>query len=108
MNLGNSIAEGNTAKIYLHENKAVKILDDRLPDGEAVFEAKKQKFAHSCGLPVPGILNVTKIDGKQAIIMEYVKGRTLGELALADMEKAEYGSLCRYSDENPFNERCIP
>ncbi|GAA0471523.1 aminoglycoside phosphotransferase family protein [Alkalibacillus silvisoli] len=46
----------------------------------------KQKFAYSCGLPVPKVLDVTKVDGKQTIIMEYVKGKTLGDL-LHDNEK---------------------
>jgi aminoglycoside phosphotransferase len=80
MNLGNPIASGNTAEIFLHEDKVIKIFDARLPCGEAEYEAGKQKLAYSAGLPVPKILDVKKIDGKQTIIMEYVKGKTLGEL----------------------------
>ncbi|MGR3764523.1 phosphotransferase family protein [Rossellomorea sp. NS-SX7] len=90
MNLVNHIASGNTANIYLHDNRVVKVFHDHFPDGEAVYEANKQMLAHSYGLPVPEILNVTEIDGKQAIVMEYVKGKTLGELALSDSEKAGY------------------
>lgn len=90
MNLGNPIAMGNTAKVYLSENKIVKVFYDFLPDKESIKEANKQKYAYSCGLPVPKILDVTKINGKQAIIMEYIKGEILGELLFKDKEQAEY------------------
>ena len=90
MDLGTPIAVGNTAKIYLHKNRIVKVFNDYLPSTESSYEANKQKYAHSCGLPVPKILDVTKIDGKQAIIMEYIKGRTIGETLSEDIEQAEY------------------
>ncbi len=90
MILGNPIARGNTSKIYLSDNKIVKVFNDFLPDTESINEANKQKYAYSCGLPVPEILEVTKINGEQAIIMEYVKGETLGDLMFKDKEQAEY------------------
>jgi aminoglycoside phosphotransferase (APT) family kinase protein len=88
--LGNPIAIGNTAKIYLHENKIYKLFDDYLPDTESSYEANKQKYAYSCGLSVPKIIDVTKINGKQAVVMEYTRGKTLGDLLKNDMEHAEY------------------
>ncbi|WP_280771693.1 aminoglycoside phosphotransferase family protein [Salipaludibacillus daqingensis] len=90
MDIGNLIAKGNTAKIYHSDNKIVKIFNDFLPDTESINEANKQKYAYSCGLPVSEILGVTKINGEQAIIMEYVKGETLGVLMFEDKEQAEY------------------
>ncbi|KQL54409.1 aminoglycoside phosphotransferase [Heyndrickxia shackletonii] len=90
MNLGTLIAEGNTAKIYLIENKIIKVFNDHLPDTESTYEANKQKFAYSCGLSVPKVLDVTKIDGKQAIIMEYIKGRTIGDILSENKEQADY------------------
>lgn len=90
MDLGVPIAIGNTAQIYLYENKIVKVFNDFLPDTESSYEANKQKFAHSCGLSVPKIFDVTTIDGKQAIIMEFVKGKTIGDTLSENMEQAEY------------------
>ena len=90
MNLGDPIAKGNTANIYLFDNKIIKVFNDYLPDTESVNEANKQKYAYSCGLPVPKILDVMKINGKQAIIMEYVKGETLGDLFFKDKHHAKY------------------
>ncbi len=90
MNLINQIAKGNTASIYLHEGKIIKVFNDYLPSTEALYEATKQKYAYSCGLPVPKVFDVMEIDGKQAIIMEYIEGRTIGDIIFKDMEQAEY------------------
>ncbi|GGH77229.1 tRNA A-37 threonylcarbamoyl transferase component Bud32 [Pullulanibacillus pueri] len=90
IHLGDPIAKGNTAKIYLYDHKIIKLFNDDLPDTEASYEANKQQYAYSCGLPVPKILDVTKIDGKQAIIMECIEGRTLGELIMENKERTDH------------------
>ncbi|HLR68973.1 MAG TPA: aminoglycoside phosphotransferase family protein [Virgibacillus sp.] len=90
MNLGTPIAKGNTANIYLYENKIIKVFKDYFPDTESTYEANKQRYAHSRGLPVPKIFDVTRIDGRQAIIMEFVKGRTMGEILTENIDLAEY------------------
>ncbi|ENQ3080003.1 phosphotransferase [Bacillus cereus] len=95
MNLGDPIAIGNTAKIYLCDNKIIKVFKEHLPSTESLYEANKQEYAYSCGLHVPKVLEVTKIEGRQAIIMEYVKGKTAGDLLTNNMELAEhYISVC--------------
>ncbi len=95
MVLGNPIAKGNTAEIYLTDDKVVKLFKDYLSDTESIKEAKKQKYAYSCGLPVPNVFEVTKIQNRQAIIMEYVKGENIGNLLLNNLNEAErYIGLC--------------
>ena len=89
MNLGNPIAKGNTAEIYLYDNKIMKLFKDYLPNTESMNEAK-QKYAYSCGLPVPNVFEVTKIQNRQAIIMEYVKGDSIGDLLLNNLNEVEY------------------
>ncbi|MDR7071481.1 phosphotransferase family protein [Fictibacillus barbaricus] len=90
MNLGTPIAIGNTAKIYLFDNKIIKVFNDKFSNSESLYEANKQKIAYKCGLPVPKVWDVTKIDGKQAIIMEYINGRTIGDILSENMKQAEY------------------
>ncbi|WP_001048499.1 aminoglycoside phosphotransferase family protein [Bacillus cereus] len=95
MNLGNPIAIGNTAKIYLYDNKIVKVFKKHFPNTESFYEAKKQEYAYSCGLHVPKVIEVTEINGRQVIIMEYAKGETVGELLMNDMGRAEhYIKIC--------------
>ena len=42
MNLGNPIAKGNTAEIYLYEDKVVKLFKEYLPNTESINEAKNK------------------------------------------------------------------
>ncbi|MGM0837345.1 MAG: phosphotransferase family protein [Bacillota bacterium] len=87
---GKPIATGNTALIYLQENKAIKIFRDHLPASAPMYEAKKQQQAYAAGLRVPEVFEVTVIEGKPALVMEYVVGNTLGQLVMEDREQAEY------------------
>ncbi len=90
MKLSTQVASRNTAKIFLYENQIIKVFNDFLPDTESIYEANKQRFARAAGLCVPEIFDVTTIDGKQAIIMEFVKGKTLGEILLENKDHAEH------------------
>ncbi|MCM3736994.1 aminoglycoside phosphotransferase family protein [Bacillus cytotoxicus] len=95
MNLGDPIAIGNTAKIYLCDDKIVKVFNKHFPNTESLYEAKKQEYAYSCGLHVPKVLEVREIKGRQAVIMEYVEGKTVGDLLMNNMELAEhYINIC--------------
>ncbi|WP_409250614.1 phosphotransferase family protein [Bacillus sp. SCS-153A] len=90
MILGKPIAKGNTAEIYPYDkNQMIKVFHDHLPETEAGKEAFKQKAAYSYGLAVPEVIDLLKVNGKQAILMEYVNGRTLGDLYLNEPEHAE-------------------
>lgn len=87
MDLSKPIAKGNTADIYLYEGQVVKLFHNRLPVGTAEYEAQKQTAAFACGLPVPRLLGVACIDGRQALLMEYVTGPTIGDMILASPKK---------------------
>jgi len=90
MNLTNPITSGNTADIYLHEGKLIKLFKEFLPGTEAEDEANKQRYAYAQGLLVPHIYEVTKINNRQAIIMEYIPGETIGFIIQNDTPKTEY------------------
>lgn len=89
MDLGQPIARGNTAEIYLWEGKAVKLFHDTPLDREAEYEAGKQRAAYACGLLVPQVYDVTRIAGRPAIVMEYIQGMTLGQRIEQDPEQME-------------------
>ena len=44
MVLGNPIAKGNTAEIYLYDNKIMKLFKDYLPNTESMNEAKNKNM----------------------------------------------------------------
>ncbi|MEB9631699.1 MULTISPECIES: aminoglycoside phosphotransferase family protein [Bacillus cereus group] len=107
MNLDNLVAKGNTAAIYLYDNKIVKLFKDYLPDTESMNEAKKQKYAYSCGLTVPNVFEVTKIQNRQAIIMEYIKGDSIGDLLLNNLNEAEhYINIC-VNEQKKIHSICV-
>lgn len=89
MNLGQLIAKGNTADIYLREGKIFKVFHDHPPDTKAEYEASKQQIVYACGLPVPQVFAVSQLFGKQALVMEYVNGVTLGHLMQHDPAHAQ-------------------
>ena len=76
------------ADIYLCDKKIIKVLKDYLPETEAIKEADKQRLAWKAGLPVPEILDVIKIENRQAVVMEYITGDTLGNMMLKDISHA--------------------
>ena len=84
------IGSGAEADVYLLENKAVKLFKNDRPLEWVHYEAELQSSAHKAGLPVPAIYEVAEIDGKAAIIMEYVKGEPLGEAMLQNMDNAAH------------------
>lgn len=88
MVLDQQIGKGNTAQIYLHEGKIYKLFHRGLPHDEAGREADKQRWACDCGLPVPKVHGLERIDGQQAIVMEHVPGPTLGERIRREPGKA--------------------
>ncbi|TKC13863.1 phosphotransferase family protein [Robertmurraya kyonggiensis] len=95
MNLVNPIANGNTADLFLYDDKIIKVFKDHLPPTEALYEAKKQEYVYTCGLSVPKIFEITEINSRPAIIMEYIHGETVGDLLMNNMEEAEhYISIC--------------
>ena len=82
------IGGGYTSDIFLYDGKIVKLLKGFMSDTEANSEADKQKLAHSYGVPVPDVYEVTKVDGRYAIVMEYVPGKTLGNMIFENQPKA--------------------
>ncbi|WP_284141170.1 MULTISPECIES: aminoglycoside phosphotransferase family protein [unclassified Virgibacillus] len=90
MDFGEPIARGNTACIYLHEGIIYKLFNARFSASEAMYEAAKQKQVLNYGICAPRILDVTTVDGKPAILMEYVNGKTLGHLFVENKAKAEH------------------
>ena len=61
---------------------------------DVLSEALNQARIEMTGLSLPKILEVTMIDGKWAIVSEYIKGKTLAQIMAEDEEnKAEYIEL---------------
>ena len=84
MNLDNVIAERKNKVIYRDGDKCVKVFNHSFGKADILNEALNQARVEDVGLNVPKILEVTTVDGKWAIISEYIEGETLSHLMRDD------------------------
>ena len=83
------IVERPTKIIYREGDKVVKLFDEHYSKSDILNEALNQARVEETGLNIPKLLEVTKIDGKWAIILEHIEGETLEELMKKHPEKED-------------------
>lgn len=89
MNLDKVIAVRNNKTVYRDGDKCVKVFNAEYSKADVLNEALNQARIESTGLNIPKILEVTMIDGKWAIVSEYIEGKTLAEMMDADPANKE-------------------
>ena len=92
--LENLIAERKNKKIYRYENFAVKVFDSDFKKSDILNEALNQARVEETGLSIPALEEVCKINGKWAIVTDFVEGRTL-----ADIMAEDRANLSRYIEK---------
>ena len=91
MNLDRVIAVRNNKTIYRDADRCIKVFNAEYSKADVLNEALNQARIEQTGLNIPKVLEVTMIDGKWAIISEYVKGKTLAQLISEDPDnKSKY------------------
>ena len=96
MNLDRVIAVRNNKTIYRDGDRCIKVFNEEYSKADVLNEALNQARIEETGLNIPKILEVTMIDGKWAIVSEFIKGKTLAALMAEDTEgekKEEYINL---------------
>ena len=94
MKLDRVIAVRNDKTIYRDGDRCIKVFNAEYSKADVLNEALNQARIEETGLNIPKILEVTMIDGKWAIVSEYIKGKTLAQLIAENPEKkAEYIEL---------------
>lgn len=89
MNLDRIIAVRTNKTVYRDGEYCVKVFDDDFSKVDVLNEALNQARVEETGLNVPKIVEVTKIDGKWAIVSEYVSGKTLARLMEENPDKKD-------------------
>ena len=87
MKLDRVIAVRNNKTIYRDGDVCVKVFNDDYSKADVLNEALNQARIEETGLNIPKVLEVTMIDGKWAIVSEYIKGKTLAQLMAEDEDK---------------------
>ena len=80
MKLDRVIAVRNNKTIYRDGDRCIKVFNAEYSKADVLNEALNQARIEETGLNIPKVLEVTMIDGKWAIVSEYIKGKTLAQL----------------------------
>lgn len=85
------IAVRNRKTVYRDGDKCIKLFNEGFSKADVLNEAVNQARVEDIGLNVPKVLEVAMIDGKWAIVSEFIKGTTLADLmAKNPAKKDEY------------------
>lgn len=89
MKLDTVIAKRKNKVIYREDNLVAKVFDESFPKSDILNEALNQARVEETGLNIPKIEEVTKINGKWAIISTYIEGKTLAQLMDENPDKID-------------------
>ena len=90
MKLDNIIYETQGKTIYRDGDKAIKVFDENFSKAAVLNEALNQARVEEIGtINIPKIHEVTKIDGKWAIVSDYIEGKTLAQLMEENPDKLD-------------------
>ena len=89
MNLDRVIAVRTNETVYRDGMQCVKVFGDGFTKADALGEALNQARVEECGLHVPKVLEVSQVDGKWALVTEYIQGKTLERLIAEEPEQKE-------------------
>lgn len=87
MKLDRVIAVRNNKTIYRDDNTCIKVFNNDYSKADVLNEALNQSRVEETGLNIPKILEVTMIDGKWAIVSEFIEGKTLAQLMEENPDK---------------------
>ena len=89
MKLDNVVAVRDNKTIYRDGDKCIKLFNSEFSKADILNEALNQARVEETGIKMPKIIEVTTIDGKWAIVSEFIEGKTLAELMEENPEKTD-------------------
>lgn len=89
MKLDNVIANRNNKTLYRDGNKCIKVFSHDYSKADVLNEALNQARIEETGLNIPKISEITMVDGKWAIVTEFIEGKTLAQLMEENPDKRE-------------------
>lgn len=89
MKLNEIIAVRKNKTVYRDGDRCLKVFDSDFSKADILNEALNQARVEETGLNIPKVLEVTVIDGKWAIVSQFIEGKTLAQLMDEHPEKED-------------------
>ena len=89
MNLDNVIATRKNKTVYRDGDKCIKVFHEDFSKADVLNEALNLARVEETGLNIPKVFEVMTIDGRWAIVYEYIEGETLASLMEKNPEKKD-------------------
>ncbi len=86
MKLDQVLASRTHKTIYRDGDRVIKVFDESFSKADILNEALNQARVEETDLKIPKLLEVGMVDGKWAIVSEYIEGKTLAQLMEEDPE----------------------
>lgn len=86
----NIIAVRTGKTIYREGDYAIKVFDEGYAKPDVLNEALNQARVENIGINVPKVIEVKMIDGKWAIVSEFIEGKTLAQLMQENPAKKQF------------------
>ena len=83
------IAVRNTKTVYRDGDNVIKLFDEHYSKADILTEALNQARVEETGLNIPKLNEVTKVNGRWAIVMDYIAGKTLQQLMDENPDKID-------------------
>ncbi len=89
MKLDRIIAVRTGKTVYRDGENCIKVFDEGYSKADVLNEALNQSRVEETGLNIPKVKEVTMIEGKWAIVSEYIPGKTLAKIMEEDPDNKE-------------------
>ncbi len=97
MKLDRIIAVRTAKTVYRDGDRCIKVFNEDYSKADILNESLNHARVEQTGLNIPKLLEVTTIDGKWAIVTEFIKGKTLAQMMQEEpTRKDEY--LAKFVD----------
>ncbi len=91
MNLENArvIAARTSKTLYREDNKVIKVFDEDYSKADILNEALNIARVEETGVSMPHVQGVEMVEGKWAIVTDYIEGKTMAQLMKENPEKKQ-------------------
>ena len=89
MKLDNVVSVRKNKTIYRDGDRCIKVFNSEFSKADVLNEALNQARIEETCLNIPKVHEVTMVDGKWAIVYEFIEGKTLSQLMEENPEKKE-------------------